>query len=126
MRSGEAIELTWIDVDFQKRTITCNMPEKGGNARVITNLSEKLLAMIKRLPQGNKRVFGFTTKNSLKAMFTRERRRLAFKLQNSRLLEIHFHTMRYWRGTQEYHRTKSLLHVKRLLGQRCQKHRVVY
>ena len=116
MRSGEAIELTWIDVDFQKRTITCNMPEKGGNPRVITNLSGKLLAMIKRLPQGNKRVFGFTTKNSLKAMFTRERRRLAYKLQNSRLLEIHFHSMRYWRGTQEYHRTKSLLHVKRLLG----------
>ena len=77
MRSGELIRLPWIDDDFQKRTITCNMPEKGGNPRVITNLSGKLLAMIKRLPQGNKRVFGFTTKNSLKAMFTRERRRLA-------------------------------------------------
>ena len=91
MRSGEAIAISWIDVDFQKRAITCNMPEKGGNARVITNLSGKLLAMTKRLPQGNKRVFGFTTKNSLKAMFTRERKRLAYKLQNSRLLEIHFH-----------------------------------
>ena len=36
--------------------------------------------------------------------------------KNDRLLEIHFHSMRYWRGTQEYHSTKSLLHVKRLLG----------
>jgi hypothetical protein len=24
--------------------------------------------------------------------------------------------MRYWRGTFEYHKTKSLLHVKKLLG----------
>jgi integrase len=116
MRSGEAIEITWIDIDFEKRTITCNMPEKDSNPRVITNISTKLIAMLNSLPRKNDHVFGFTTQNSLKAMFTRERKRLAFKLQNPRLLKIHFHTMRYWRGTMEYHRTNGLLHVKKLLG----------
>ena len=64
----------------------------------------------------NKRVFGFTTKNSLKAMFTRERKRLIFKLQNPRLQAIHFHKVRYWRSTLEFHRTQSLMLVKKLLG----------
>ena len=116
MRSGEAIAISWIDVDFQKRTITCNEPEKGGNPRVITNISKKLLAMLNSLPKNNKQVFGFTPQNSLKAMFTRERKRLIYKLQNPRLQAIHFHTMRYWRGTLEYHRTHDLLVVKKLLG----------
>ena len=116
MRSGEAVELKWIDVNFEKRTITCNMPEKGGNPRVIPNISKKLLAMLQSLPQNSNRVFGSSTTNSLKATFTRERRRLAFKLQNSRLMEIHFHTLRYWRGTMEFHKTRSILHVKKLLG----------
>ena len=49
-------------------------------------------------------------------MFTRERKRLVYKLQNPNLLRIHFHTMRYWRGTLEYHRTRDLLLVKNLLG----------
>ena len=72
--------------------------------------------MLNSLPKNNRKVFGFTTQNSLKAMFTRERKRLIYKLQNPRLQEIHFHTMRYWRGTLEYHRTQSLMLVKKLLG----------
>ncbi len=77
MRSGEAIAITWIDVDYQKRTITCNMPEKGSNPRVIANISKKLFDMLNSLPKKNKQVFGFTTQNSLKAMFTRERKRIS-------------------------------------------------
>jgi len=115
-RSAEAVELKWIDINFKKKTITCNNPKKGSNPRAITNISMKLLDMLKALPQNSEKVFGSSTTNSLKATFTRERRRLAFKLQNSRLLCIHFHTMRYWRGTIEYHKTNSLLHVKKLLG----------
>jgi integrase len=40
----------------------------------------------------------------------------AAKLENPRLLQIHFHTLRHWKGTTEYHKTKDPYHVKRLLG----------
>jgi hypothetical protein len=34
----------------------------------------------------------------------------------TRLLKISFVTIRHWKGTMEYHRTKDILHVKQLLG----------
>ena len=43
------------------------------------------------------------------------RARLAAKLQNPRLLQIHLHTLRHWKATMEYHRTKDVFHVKELL-----------
>jgi hypothetical protein len=40
------------------------------------------------------------------------------KLQNPRLKEIHFHTLRHYAATMLYHRTKDLLLVKAFLGRR--------
>ena len=37
---------------------------------------------------------------------------------NPRLNQITFHTLRRWKATMEYHRTKDILHVKRMLGHR--------
>jgi len=31
-------------------------------------------------------------------------------------MQISFHTLRHWKATIEYHRTKDLLYVKQLLG----------
>ncbi|MEM3719709.1 MAG: tyrosine-type recombinase/integrase, partial [Candidatus Bathyarchaeia archaeon] len=36
--------------------------------------------------------------------------------QNPRLLRISFHTFRHWKATMEYHKTKDILYVKKLLG----------
>ena len=47
-----------------------------------------------------------------------QRMRLARKLSNPRLLKISFHILRHWKATREYHKTKDILHVKRLLGHR--------
>jgi integrase len=116
MRSGEAKRIKWIDTDFQRRTITLNEPEKGSLPRIWNNLSSKLLGMLNALPRTSPHVFSDCTLNSLKATYTRARRRLAFKLQNPRLLEIHFHTLRHWKATMEYHRTKDPMHVKEFLG----------
>jgi integrase len=44
--------------------------------------------------------------------------KMAAKLQNPRLAQITFHTLRHWKGTMEYHRTKDGVHVKQLLGHR--------
>jgi hypothetical protein len=46
--------------------------------------------MLNALPRTSTHVFGNCTINSLKAAYGRARRRLAFKPQNPRLLEIHF------------------------------------
>jgi len=48
----------------------------------------------------------------------RQRRRLAKKLQNPRIMCITFHTFRHWKATMEYAKTKDILHVMRALGHR--------
>jgi hypothetical protein len=50
--------------------------------------------------------------------FRRQRRRVATKLQNQRIHEITFHTFRHWKATMEYHKTRNMLHVMKMLGHR--------
>jgi hypothetical protein len=38
------------------------------------------------------------------------------KLQNPRLQQISFHTLRHWKATMLYHQTKDILYVKEFLG----------
>ena len=42
--------------------------------------------------------------------------RLAKKLGNPRLAKIHFHLIRHWFGTMQYHKKPDLIHVQKLLG----------
>lgn len=119
MRIGEALRLRWTDVDFERGTIILNTPEKNGNPRIF-KVSSDLIGMLNRLPRRGELVFQ-TSKNripygSIKAGFEAQRRRLAEKLNNPRLLKISFHTFRHWKATMEYHRFKDVLHVKELLG----------
>jgi integrase len=126
MRSGEAKSLKWTDVDFERRIITLNEPEKGSLPRIFSNLTGKLLGMLNALPRTSPRVFGDASPNSFKTTYGRARRRLAFKLQNPRLLEIHFHTLRHWKATMEYHYTKDIIHVKQFLGHKEIDNTLVY
>ena len=50
MRSGEAFRLKWRDFDFVKKTVRVNNPEKHGNTRIL-KISDKLIAMLKSIPQ---------------------------------------------------------------------------
>ena len=43
------------------------------------------------------------------------------KLQNPRLLRIHFHTLRHWKAVFEYAKTKDVLYVQKLLGHKSLK-----
>jgi len=45
---------------------------------------------------------------------------------NPRLLKIHFHTLRHWKATMEYHRTKDLLHVMAFLGHKKSDNTLLY
>ncbi len=113
-RSGEAKRILWTDIDFEKRLITLNQPEKH-SLPGIYKVSQKLIDMLNTLPRKSLKVFGDGPINSIKGTFTKARRRLAYKLQNPRLLQIHFHTLRHWKATMEYHRTKDIFHVKEFL-----------
>jgi integrase len=48
--------------------------------------------------------------------FAHQRKKIALKLGNPRLAKIHFHLIRHWKGTMEYHKTQNIIHVQRLLG----------
>ncbi len=62
----------------------------------------------------------FTGVGSLKT-FRAQRKRIANKLGNPRILKIHFHTFRHWKASTEYAKTKDILHVMKLLGHKKSK-----
>jgi len=113
-RTGEATRLKWTDIDFERNVV--RIPAEKGSKPRIMPISQKLSIMLKTLPRKNERIF--PTRNSLSVCFFHRRKSLAKKLANPRLLQIHFHTFRHWKGTMEYHRTKDVVHVKEILGHR--------
>ena len=56
----------------------------------------------------------------------RQRKRIASKLGNPRLLRISFHTFRHWKATMEYAKTKDILHVMQVLGHKNIKNTLRY
>lgn len=126
MRSGEAMRLKWTDLDLERKFLTLNRPEKGSLPRQWNRLTSKLLDMLNALPRQDVRIFGPRSIDSIKNTFTRARRRLAVKLQNPRLIEIHLHTLRHWRATMEYHRTKDVMAVKEFLGHKELRNTEIY
>jgi len=125
MRIGEALRLEWIDLDTERHTMTLNHPEKRGTPRRF-KLSSALMARLNKLPPRSRKIFGIKWKNAIGINFRRQRKRIADKLQNTRILRITFHTFRHWKATTEYHKTKDILHVKQLLGHKNINNTLVY
>jgi len=125
MRAGEAVRLEWTDVDFERRIITLNKPEKRSNPRM-WRVSNELIAMLKNLPKTNQKVFGDATYNTFKQTLQRTRKRLAYTLQNPRLEKITLHTFRHWKATMLYHQTKDPYYVKQFLGHKTLKNTEIY
>jgi integrase len=125
MRSGEAKRLAWTDIDFEKSIVILNLPEKGSNPRM-WKISGTLIGMMNALPKDSTKVFGDSSIHSIKSTFTRARKRLATKLQNPRLLRISFHTLRHWKATMLYHKTKDPYYVKQFLGHKSLQNTEIY
>jgi integrase len=117
MRKGEASSLKLEAVDLQRRILTLNNPAKRGTSRIF-NLSSKLVNMLASLPKRNEYLFGTSNKRSRASVFYKERKRLAYKLGNPRLLKIGLHTFRHWKATTLYHQTRDPVLVKEFLGHR--------
>ena len=115
MRCGEASQLKWIDFDFENRAVRVT-PEKGSNPRILP-ISTKLIDMLNSLNKDAATVFRVDS-NLMRRNYSKQRRPLAAKLKNPRLLQVTFHTFRHWKATMEYHKTRDILHVKEILGHR--------
>jgi integrase len=126
MRCGEAKRLQWIDIDFERRIVTLNAPEKNSNPRM-WRVSQELIVMLRNLPkEKSNRVFGNGSIYSMKHMMIHARQRMALKMQNPRYNRISFHTLRHWKATMEYHKTKDIFHVKNFLGHKSVKNTEIY
>jgi len=82
--------------------------------------------MLAALPKKNQNVFGKANYNYMENQFVVTRKRIANKLQNPRIMQIHFHTFRHWKATMEYHKTRDILHIMNLLGHRNIESTLVY
>jgi len=79
-------------------------------------MTGKLVTMLKKLTRDSLRHFTRT--------FRGQRKRATYKLENRQIKKITFHTLRRWKTTMKYHRTKDILHIKELLGTKTS--RVLY
>ena len=129
-RAGEAWNLRWIDLDPEQRTVNI-CPEKNSNPRQL-RISLRLVSMLNALPKRHKLLFRnpdvdpLTSMEVFRRLYAAQRRRIARKLQNPRIEQITFKTLRHFKATMEYHRTKDILHVMQLLGHKNIRNTLVY
>ena len=130
MRAGEAWNLKWIDLDPEQRTINI-IPEKNSNPRQ-PKISAQLVSMLNALPKRHKLIFRnpdidpLTSMEAFRRVFAAQRSRTAQKLQNPRIDRITLKTLRHYKATMEYHKTKDILHVMQLLGHKSIRNTLVY
>jgi integrase len=76
------------------------------------------MQMLNQIPRAFPTVFVGHYKSlcNLRRSFEKQRQATAARMGNPRLLQIHFHTLRHWKGTMEYAKTKDILHVMQVLG----------
>jgi integrase len=123
-RIGELWNCKWTDLDEENNTLKC-VAEKHGNPRQI-KISSRLIAMLNKLPKTNQYIFSNSNLSSHRWRFDQQKTKLAEKLQNPRLKQIKFHTLRHFKASQEYAKTRNLIHVKEMLGHRNINSTLVY
>jgi integrase len=126
-RPGETMSLTPRDVDLERRLVTLNTPSKNSRPRQF-KMSERLAQMMsERIVSTlrNQRIWP-SKYECLHRTFSVRRKALAEKLKNPNLLRISFKTFRHWKATTEYHRTKDILHVMKVLGHKSIHNTLVY
>jgi len=123
MRCGEAFMLNWTDFNFENRSVDVT-PEKGSNPRQL-KMSSQLIAMLNSLPKEKPKPFDCSARHFTRT-FRLQRKRVSAKLKNDRISKIHFHTLRHWKASTEYAKTKDILHVMKLLGHRNIQNTLLY
>jgi len=123
-RPGEAWNAEWQHLDMANRSIIIK-PEKGSRSRQL-RISDNLIARVSLLPKTSKFIFHDEVEDryygaglkSFTRTFQKQRKALSLKLANPRINQISFRTLRHYKGTYEYHKTKDLVWVQQILGHR--------
>lgn len=123
-RVGELWNCKWTDLDEEKLTLKC-IAEKHGKPRE-AKITAKLFARLNTLPKNNQYIFGKADPDSIRWTFDQQKTRFSHKLNNPRLKQIHFHTLRHYFATKTYNETKSLIEVQAKLGHRNISSTMVY
>jgi len=115
------IELTWLKVrDIDLETGTVNITSAKHCVGRTLKLKPKTLALLKTHIHAKKLGQSHTVfkmkSGSMSENYRRIRNRLAEKLGDTSLKTIRLYDFRHFRASMEYHRTKDLLYVKKLLG----------
>ncbi len=109
---GELAKAQWTDINAESKTIQIR-PVKRHNPRVLP-VSDQFLNRLSRLPKTKLLIFNIH--NLSNSYYNSQRKKAARKFANHRMMKISFTTFRHFKGTMEYHRTKDILHVKKILG----------
>ncbi len=129
-RAGEAWNIRWVDINSQQGTATIT-PEKGSRARRL-KITSSLVMMLDHLPHRSEYVLRNPAIDKSESLddfsrnFSAQRRKIAEKLQNPQMLRISFKTLRHFKATMEYQKTKDILHVMQMLGHRNIQNTLVY
>jgi len=127
-RPSEAFAVKWIDINSEECRITINDPRKGGSARKL-RVTKHLISRIFSLRRRSSYVFRYYETSKYRSycrFFYVSRQRIARELENPRLLNINFKSLRHWKVTMTYHNTKDLLYVKKILGHRSISSTMIY
>ena len=101
-----------------------NHPVKGHKPRII-NVPLSLINRLEAMPKTTDRIFNVKMR-TLQKNYSLQRITAATKFNNPRLRKIKFTTFRHWKATMEYHKTKDILWVMRLLGHNSLKTTLIY
>lgn len=121
---GELLRVEWTDINKKTRTLAIKHPVKGHNARILP-ISNHFIDRLQLLPKESERVFPMTM-TAMRSNFSIQRKRKAKQLNSPRLLKLSFTSIRHWKATTEYHKTRDVLHVKQLLGHKSLQSTMVY
>ena len=113
-RANEAERLEWADINTEKHRIKIKA-SKNGLSRTVT-VPPQLIELLNSLPKNQDTVFHKVSRFARTNAFRNRMKRLARTLDNPRYNKIHLHTFRHCKALREYHKTRDMLHVKRILG----------
>jgi integrase len=129
-RAGEVWQLQWTDIDLNTSTINID-PEKGSRPRR-PKITSGTLATVMALPRLHTYIFHRNDSEPEVSYqhfyrnFAKQRARLTDKLQNPRIRRISFKTLRHFKATMEYRKTRDILHVMAVLGHKNIRNTLVY
>jgi integrase len=114
-RGGEICRLQWTDVDFEKRTISINSPEKRSNTRTIP-VPEKTTAMLTDMPKRYGANIFNPNPNVARDNLVYLRNKIADIQKNPRFRLVHLHTFRHYFARRKLLETHDKAYVQYLLG----------